>query len=277
MSIEANTSEPGRPAEPARPGVDWSVTGPQRRGRTNSARRGAKLSQYVAAEIVRDVVARGLKAGDRLPTESAMLEEFDVGRASLREALRILESYGLISIRQGLGGGPVVNAIHPEDLARTLLFYFHSTGATVSEIAEARCVMEPASARLAAERQDPVQMAELRDVMAREQQASMDDEEYLRLSNEFHYAVSGLSGNRVLDLLGRALRTVYTTRIFGGGILPSEARHTSREVHRRIGEAILAGDGELAERTMAKHLKEISDMQFARTPEVMDQVVVWQV
>ncbi|MEP7740003.1 FadR/GntR family transcriptional regulator [Nocardioides sp. 31GB23] len=253
------------------------MTRPQRRGGAALAPRGAKLSQYVAAEIVRDVVAQGLNAGDRLPTEAAMLEEFDVGRASLREALRILESYGLISIKQGLGGGPVVNAIHPEDLARTLLFYFHSTGATVSEIAEARCVLEPASARLAAERQDPDQMAELRNVMAREQQASMADDEYMRLSNEFHYAVSGLSGNRVLDLLGRALRTVYTTRIFGGGILPSEARHTSREVHRKIGEAILAGDGALAEKAMGEHLKEISDLQFAKTPEVMDQVVVWEV
>ncbi len=58
-----------------------------------------------------------------------MMEEFDVGRASLREGLRILESYGLISIKQGLGGARVVSDIYPEDLARTLLFYFHSTGA----------------------------------------------------------------------------------------------------------------------------------------------------
>lgn len=259
-----------------RPPVDWSASTLDERSRALKSKRGAKLAQFVAAEIVRDVVARGLKTGDRLPTEAAMVEEYDVGRASIREGLRILENYGLVVMRQGLGGGPIVNAVHPEDLARTLLFYFHSTGATVREIAEARLVIEPASAKLAAQRQDPGQMAELRDIMAREQVASMDDPEYIRLSNEFHYAVSGLSGNRVLDLLGRALRTLYTTRIYGGGILPPEARAGSRQVHKKIGNAILSGNGKLAERLMAEHLKEISDMQVQRTPEVMDQTVVWE-
>jgi GntR family transcriptional repressor for pyruvate dehydrogenase complex len=261
---------------PARPPVDWSSTATTSRKRGVTSQRGAKLSQYIAAEIARDVVARGLKSGDRLPTEAAMLEEFDVGRASLREGLRILESYGLILIKQGLGGGPVVSAIHPEDLARTLLFYFHSTGATVREIAEARHVIEPASARLAAERQDDAQMAELRDIMERERAAAIDGPDYIALTNEFHYAVSGLSGNRVLDLLGRSLRTLYQARFYSGGVVPPEGRASNRDVHRRIGEAILSGDGPLAEQLMADHLLEISQMQEQRHPEVMDQLVVWE-
>lgn len=259
---------------PDRVPISWGPPPDAKRGLGSA--RGTKLSQYVAAEIVRDVVARGLKTGDRLPTEAQMLEQYDIGRASLREGLRILEAYGLIHIKQGLGGGPVVNAINPGDLARTLTFYFHSTGVTLGEVAEARHIIEPASARLAAERQDADQMAELRDVMEREQAAPMTDPEYLTLSNEFHYAVSGLSGNRVLDLLGRSLRTLYQTRVIGGGIFPPESRRNTRDVHRNIGEAILSGDGELAERLMREHLLEISEAQEARTPGTMDHAVEWE-
>jgi GntR family transcriptional repressor for pyruvate dehydrogenase complex len=238
-------------------------------------RRGAKVSQFVATEIVRDIVTGGLKEGDRLPTEAAMLEEFDVGRASIREALRILESYGLISIKQGLGGGPVVSALNPADLARTLSFYFHISGGTFAELAEARAVIEPVMARLAAERQDPEHMVQLEDVMAREAAASLEDPEYIDMANEFHYTVAGMSGNRVLDLLGRALRVLHTERISGGGILPPEARPESRRLHAQIGAAILAGDADLAERLMKDHVGELAALQAERTPDVMNQRVVW--
>ena len=88
--------------------------------RLREARRRAKISQIVAAEIVRFVVDEQLREGDRLPTESEMLEQFGVGRGSLREALRLLEAYGLISIRQGQNGGPVLATLRAEDVARTL-------------------------------------------------------------------------------------------------------------------------------------------------------------
>jgi GntR family transcriptional repressor for pyruvate dehydrogenase complex len=65
-----------------------------------------KTSERVAAAIVSEIVSRGLGAGDRSPNEATMLERFQVGRASLREALRILEVHGLISLRSGPGGGP---------------------------------------------------------------------------------------------------------------------------------------------------------------------------
>jgi DNA-binding FadR family transcriptional regulator len=234
------------------------------------------MSQLIATEIARGIVTDGLREGDRLPTEVEMLQQFDVGRASIREALRILESYGLIAIRQGQGGGPIVTPIDPEDLARTLSFYFHLTGSTFQELAEARAVIEPVMARLAAERQDPNQMSLLEDVMEREAAASLENPEYITMANEFHYAVSGLSGNSVLDLLGRALRILYTTRISGGGILPPEARPASRRLHREIGEAILASQGDVAEQLMKSHVHDLAELQAKRTPEVMEQRIVWE-
>src|SRR5216684_960606 len=79
-------------------------------------RRAEKLSQVVAREIVRDM--KGLKAAAMLPQESVMLERYRVGRASLREALRILEVHGLIVIRAGPGGGPMVAPVRTRDFAR---------------------------------------------------------------------------------------------------------------------------------------------------------------
>jgi DNA-binding FadR family transcriptional regulator len=243
--------------------------------RLREARRRAKISQIVAAEIVRYVVDQRLQEGDRLPNEADMLEEFGVGRGSLREALRLLEAYGLISIRQGQNGGPVLATLRPQDLSRTLSFYFHLTGATYTELTEARLIIEPVMARLAAERQDPDHMQQLRDTTEREQQAPLEDPDYLACADEFHYMVSGLSGNRVLDLLGRGLRTMFQERVGYGSVLPEEQRKRNRKVHQQIADAILAGDGAKAERLMAKHLRELADALSERVPYLGSDRITW--
>src|SRR5581483_7525231 len=74
-------------------------------------RRNAKTSEVVALDIVRDIVARNLKPGDKLPLESELLRQYRVSRSSLREALRLLEVQGLITIRPGPGGGTVVGRV----------------------------------------------------------------------------------------------------------------------------------------------------------------------
>jgi GntR family transcriptional regulator, transcriptional repressor for pyruvate dehydrogenase complex len=243
--------------------------------RLREARRRAKISQIVAAEIVRYVVDERLEEGDRLPTEAEMLEEFGVGRGSLREALRLLEAYGLISIRQGQNGGPVVATLRPQDLSRTLSFYFHLTGATYAELTEARLFIEPAMARLAAERQHPEHMRQLRKTTEREQQASLEDPEYLACADEFHYVVSGMSGNRVLDLLGRGLRTMFQERVGYGSVLPDESRRHNRHVHRQISDAILAGEGAKAERLMARHLRDLAVALDGRLPHLSSDRITW--
>ena len=71
-------------------------------------RRAVKVAESVAREILHDIADRQLPPGATLPSEAEMVETFNVARASLREALRILEVYGLIRIKPGPGGGPVV-------------------------------------------------------------------------------------------------------------------------------------------------------------------------
>lgn len=237
--------------------------------------RGTKLSRVVASTIVEDIVSQRLTAGDRLPSEAAMVERFGVGRASIREGLRLLEMYGVVSIRPGQNGGPVVADMTPEDLARTLSLFFRMTGATYRDLIQARLVIEPVMARLAAEAQDPEQLDEIRAVMKADE--DYDADRYVERATAFHYTVSGSSGNPVLDILGRTLRVLYSERLTGPGLVPEEARPIIRHVHQEIGNAILAGDADLAERLMHEHMVELATLQDERTPWFMDERVSWDV
>ena len=131
---------------------------------TNSALRSLKASEGVARDIVDDIVVRRLREGDGLPSESAMLQHYGVSRETLREGLRLLEVQGLISIRRGPGGGPIVGTIDPASLGRTSTLYFHLAGATYAELFDAWVVCERVIADLAASNPD---RAAVREAMAR--------------------------------------------------------------------------------------------------------------
>ena len=102
---------------------------PMPRPRVRRIRRVLKTSELIARDIILDISEGGLKAGDPLPPEATMLKQYEVGRASMREALRMLEVQGLVHIRAGARGGPVVGAATAENLARMLTLYFGLAGA----------------------------------------------------------------------------------------------------------------------------------------------------
>src|SRR3954467_7900285 len=109
-----------------------------------------KTSESVARDIVHDIVEQELETGDSLPSEAVMLEHYGVSRESLREALRLLEVQGLISIRRGPGGGPIVGTVDPANLGRVSTLFFYMAGATYAELFEAWVLSEPIIAQLAA-------------------------------------------------------------------------------------------------------------------------------
>jgi GntR family transcriptional regulator, transcriptional repressor for pyruvate dehydrogenase complex len=236
--------------------------------------RSTKISQQVATAIVDDIVSKRLKPGDRLEPEASMVQRFGVGRASIREGLRLLETYGVISIKPGQKGGPTVGKLDASDLGRMLSLFLHILGATYRDLIETRLVIEPVMARLAAERQDPEQLAKLKEVIDFESAAPIED--YVPTSNEFHYAVNGASGNPVLDLLGQALRTMYRERLASGGLFPTEARGYVRSTHAEIGDAIFAGKADEAERLMKLHMDDLARLQSEKTPWFMDERVAWE-
>jgi len=220
----------------------------------NSLARGSKISERVASTLVSDIVNEGLCAGDRLPNEAAMIARFGLGRGSIREALRILEVHGIITLRSGPGGGPIVNDVHPQDVARALSLHLFQTRATMGELVTARRLLEPTVARLAAETQDPEGMERLREALAREALIEDGDPRYIQAANDFHWVLSSMTGNKVLDLLAMALKEMYTTRVVGGGLASETTAPDIRDEHRAIGEAVLMGDAETAEKLASEHM-----------------------
>jgi GntR family transcriptional repressor for pyruvate dehydrogenase complex len=238
--------------------------------------RPVKLSERIAAALVSDIVAAGLGPGDRLPNEAAMLERFQVGRASLREALRILEVYGLISLRSGPGGGPVVTAADAHNVARAFSLYLHVSQARIGDLVEARMFIEPMVARMAAENRDPDALRRLEQAMAEEASIPDHDDAYVAAANNFHYAVTTMTGNAVVDLVATALKELYTTRFVSAGLASQTTEPTTiRNEHREIGEAILAGDADTAERLMREHMRIYVQRMAAAAPALTDEIITW--
>ena len=136
---------------------------------TKTLKRGAKVAEALAQEIVHDIVKRKLPPGTLLPSEAQMIEDYGVGRGSLREALRILEVHGLITMKPGRNGGPMVIEVRTRDYGRMSTLFYHLGGVTFQELLEARLVMEATMARLAAEHGVPI-----KDVHAQAQKAWLD-------------------------------------------------------------------------------------------------------
>jgi GntR family transcriptional regulator, transcriptional repressor for pyruvate dehydrogenase complex len=237
--------------------------------------RSGKISETIARAILDDIVQRKLPPGTMLASEAVMLDRYGVGRASLREALRILEIHGLIKIKPGPRGGPVVAEVTSADLGRSATFFFHAIGATFADLLSARLAIEPMMARLAATNLTAAGAEELkRAVDDHERDATQPSSSWGRTSAGFHVIVNGLSGNKVLDMLCRALLDIHAERTQTE--FPVSGRGDVSRAHQRIAQAILDGDADAAEQRMRRHVQaQITNVRQTR-PEMLDELIDWR-
>jgi GntR family transcriptional regulator, transcriptional repressor for pyruvate dehydrogenase complex len=246
------------------------------RDRSNgAARRTEKVSEVVAQSIVQDIVARDLPPGTMLPPESVMLERYRVGRASLREGLRILEIQGLITIKPGPGGGPVVGSATSRDFGRMSTLHYQAARAPFRALVEARRVIEPMMVGLAAEARDPKLIARLRELSQQVRSQIDDDATYKAGTADFHRIIAGSSGNQVLDLFGQSLLDIYWERV-AGTLFALEHRVHVQDEHDAITKAIEAGDAKRAQRLMDSHMDDVVQGVVDRYPGLLDEVVDWR-
>lgn len=234
-----------------------------------------KVSTNIAREIVRDIAARKLPTGARLAPEQQMLDTYGVGRASLREALRLLEAQGIVWIKSGPRGGPVVGNPGAQEFGRTATMYFQMHGATLRELAESRLLIEPLMAGFAA-RLHPPDLERRLEAAAVDPNdiSSMTDAQYVHTAGEFHAVITGMSGNKVLDLFSRSLKSIYDERV-GGCTFPVEQRREALHDHQVVASAILRGDAEEAERLMREHMKLFVHYLTERYPGLLDEIIDW--
>lgn len=230
----------------------------------------------VARRIVRDIQRSGMSPGQSLPPEFEMLATFNVGRASLREALRMLEVQGLISIKPGPGGGPVVEEPTGINVGRLLSLQFNRVGATYGDVVRARLLVDPPLARLASAQRSQEELADLRDIVDRARRIPVrNDAEWARVVSTFNSVVAAMSGNAVQYMISGALRTIYVERI-------TTIRYTERmraltiKRYDAIVDAIASGDGDQAELAMHDLIEDSIKQMTRHYPETLRETVDWQ-
>ena len=221
---------------------------------------GASRPVRVAEQIKDWVVERGLRAGDRLPSEPELIERFGMAKGTIREAMRILEAQGLIKTRTGPGGGSFVHEVSMERARALLGNYFYFKNLTIADIYQLRRVLEPELAASLAGKLSEAALAELEENIAQfaepARDAAEEREQHIN-SLRFHALLAKHSENDLLafliDFMARMLSdlTVYRKLYARPNV---ELSSRGRDYQGRLVTALRAGEPETARRIMAAHM-----------------------
>jgi GntR family transcriptional regulator, transcriptional repressor for pyruvate dehydrogenase complex len=215
-----------------------------------------KLSALVADKILDRILRNGLKPGARLPPEAEMRQQLGVGRGTVREALRLLEAQGLITVRSGPQGGPVVEELDIEHMTRLLLLLLIFWEATLRDVYEVREVLDPLVAGLAAQHASDEQIEQLRESVKALHAASPDEEGIVAENQLFHQLLGEASGNPVLAAFVGAITRIFDGYAMGTGKYgPKEARKIA-DFHDAIAEAVANGDTASAQEAARNHIND---------------------
>lgn len=232
-----------------------------------------KSGEMVALEIIRDLATRGLHPGDRLPGEAEMVEKYGFSRPTIREALRLLEFQGLISIRPGPGAGTVVGEATTEKLSQTLTLYLHLMGATYRELTDAWAETESLLADRAARNEDRDLVRKILEPYLDRENCCMRDSIRGKGPN-FHSDVAHLANNRVLGLSIRSIATIAAQYVATN--LSEMKLDDLYSDHSAIAKAIIDGKPARARKLMFEHIRHI-DSHFSRVwPEKVGERITWQ-
>ena len=214
-----------------------------------------KKAIVIADAIAEEIFEQKLPPGTPLATESQMLSEFGVGRATLREALRLLEAEGLIVVRAGSNGGAVVGSPSLDRLARMLSILFTVSGTTIGEVFVARRVFEPDLCALAAANATDEDIVALEEIVARSGEAVRAGTDSVIPFREFHSTVATAAKNRALSAFWLASTSIITTQVGVG--LHRDDPEGAQAAHEKILAAIKRRDPARARSAMAKHTEEV--------------------
>lgn len=215
-----------------------------------------KTYELVAERLVALIGDHSFQPGDQLPTERELTASFGVGRSSVREALRMLESQGVIRSAPG-GVFVVADAAHPLNSSlRLLLTLDEST--RLRDVIELRSILECEAAALAAERHGPEHLTYMNWAI-KEMTKGLDEAEgdaFIDADLHFHLAVAEATGNRVLFHSMHAVRDVVRRMLMTVFHLPGSAARAIEE-HQAIRAAIAVGDATRARDEMRAHLARV--------------------
>jgi DNA-binding FadR family transcriptional regulator len=216
--------------------------------------RSSRLSraEALAREIEEEISAGAVTTGDRLGTKDDLRRRFNVAVATVNEAVKLLETRGLVGARPGPGGGVFVASAAERMRGGPMLMGFEWAGASVADYHEVRSALEPVIYRHAARHRTEADIRALRSILA-SMSAHLDEPRaYARYGAALHRRIAKLTPNV-------PLRSMYVTLLdfFENGAAawdpPGAVRHGDVDVHRQLVDAIERGDVPGLEAAIRRH------------------------
>ena len=184
-----------------------------------------KTGAAVAAGIRRRIATGELQIGDRLPTEEELTESYGIARTTLREALRVLESEGLIHIRRGRGGGATVTMPDLGRIAEPLAVMLQLRATTAFDLDEARLLIEPRLAAWLAINHTEEDLARLRAAVGEASQAAEANDQiaFGEAAGRLHGTIIERGGNQTLSVISQLLHRLVLSRYIDGAMRADQA------------------------------------------------------
>ena len=227
-----------------------------------------RLAEIIAASLRDDILSGRLKEGDLLPRQEHLFKEFRVSLPAVREAMRILETEGLISVRRGNVGGAVVHLPTPERTAQMISMVLQSRGTTPDDVSGALLNLEPVCARMCAARPDRLtEVVPALRAAVEAQQAHFDDvANWNHNARRFHEAIVANCGNETMIVVIGALEAIWSAHESyvweeaqpdddsPDSPMASKTRRAALRAHEKLLAAIEDGNEERAAAVSASHL-----------------------
>ncbi len=221
--------------------------------------RRARAHELVIDAIEERIMAGDLRVGDPLPPEREFAAQLDVSRAGVREAVRVLESSGILrsSPGSGPGAGTFVASLPRPALTRLLRLHVALTNFRIDDLLETRVALERASVHLAATSPDDDKLARAREAIDIMDRPGVSREDFNDADTDFHISLAEASGNDFVASLTAAIRESMRAPILTALIATADwetLAATLNADHRKILQAVEDGDPELAARRVEEHI-----------------------
>ncbi|MGF7236598.1 MAG: FadR/GntR family transcriptional regulator [Frankia sp.] len=231
--------------------------------------------QLIADELRALIVSGALSEGDFLGREPDLVDRFGVSRPSLRDALRILEAEGLITVARGVHGGVIVHEPNQRMTARTASMVLRAREVSVADVLKARSLLEPLAAKAIASKRDRrAAVAELGHLIEQEEDAIDDPARFAVVNLAFHGRLVSLGGNQTLaivtemldEVVARSLTAVSESDEVMGSL---SSRRRAIRSQRRLLALLETGDAAGAEDHWQAHLAAIGRLLFRQSASMM--------
>ena len=210
---------------------------------------------------IHELIKQGrFNAGDQLPSERELAENFKISRTSVREALRALETRGLVISRTGMGN--FVADLPIESLVRPLAKFLMDEKKALADIFELRKLLEPHIASLAAARSTRADIQQMKRILLKQTEAVRRGETGVEADAEFHLAIGRATKNQALQKLVSGLMEMLS-RSREESLQTEHRRNASLESHRKIIAAIEKHDKTETHNEMLRHIEQVDQNVLA--------------